>query len=176
MNWPHDDNAALIAFYGDPASRVFAQNLVPFTPPWQMSYKNDDGKVTKVTHFVVHRKCLDAFTRIFAAIWTAYGRDQSRIEADNLHWYGGCYAQRPVRGSSTKLSTHAFAAAIDLDPEHNPLNRTHTSHMPQVVIDAFKAEGAFWGGDFKQRSDPMHFQFATEYSASAIATAGQGPP
>ncbi len=34
MLWPHDDNASLIAFYGDPGSRIFAQNLVPFTPPW----------------------------------------------------------------------------------------------------------------------------------------------
>lgn len=162
MIWPHDDNASLIAFYGDPASRVFAQNLVPFTPPWQMSYKADSGKVTAVRHFVVHRKCLDAFTRAFAKIRDAYGKNQNRIEADNLHWFGGCYAPRNVRGSATKLSTHAFAAAIDLDPEHEPMNRNHVSHMPQVVIDAFKAEGAFWGGDFHSRQDPMHFQFATE--------------
>jgi hypothetical protein len=160
--WPHDDNASLIAFYGDPMSRVFAQNLVPFTPPWRMSYKDDAGKVTPVKHFVVHRRCHDALTRIFAAIWSAYGQDQRRIAADNLHWYGGCYAPRPVRGSSTKLSCHAFAAAIDLDPEHEPMNRNHQSNMPQVVIEAFKAEGAFWGGDFKTRQDPMHFQFATE--------------
>ena len=162
MTWPHDDNASLIAFYGDPNSRVFAQNLVPFTPPWQMHYKDDAGKVTPVRHFVVHRKCLDAFARALATIWQFYGNNQRRIEAENLHWFGGCYAPRPVRGSATKLSTHAFAAAIDLDPEHEPMNRTHVSHMPQSVIDAFKAEGAFWGGDFHSRQDPMHFQFATE--------------
>jgi hypothetical protein len=160
--WPHDDNASLIAFYGDPAGRVFAQNLVPFEPPWAMFYKDDTGRVTPVRHFVVHRKCLTAFTNAFAAIWNAYGNDQFAIAADNLHWFGGCYAPRNVRGSSTKLSTHAFAAAIDLDPEHNPMNRSHASRMPQVVIDAFVAEGAFWGGCFRSRQDPMHFQFATE--------------
>ena len=160
--WPHDDNSSLIAFYGGPIRRVFVQNLVLFVPPWRMSYKDDAGKVTPVKHFVVHRKCSDAITRVFAAIWNAYSNDQARIEADNLHWFGGCYAPRNVRGSSTKLSTHAFAAAIDLDPEHEPMNRNHVSHMPQVVIDAFKAEGAFWGGDFRARQDPMHFQFATE--------------
>ena len=100
MNWPHDDNASLISFYGDPIRRVFAQNLVPFTPQWQMSYKDDAGKVTKVAHFIVHRKCVDALARIFAAIWNAYGQSQARIEADNLHWFGGCYAPRNVRGSS----------------------------------------------------------------------------
>ena len=163
MTWPHDDNASLIAFYGDPASRVFAQNLVPLSPPWRMLYKDDAGRITPVGHFVVHRKCQGALALIFANIWNAYGHDQARVEADNLHWFGGCYAPRVVRGSTTgKLSTHAFAAAIDLDPEHEPMNRNHVSHMPQVVIDAFEAEGAFWGGKFRQRQDPMHFQFATE--------------
>ena len=160
--WPHDDNVSLIAFYGDPIRRVFAQNLVPFTPQWQMSYKDDAGKVTPVRHFVVHQKCFGALDRIFAAIWNAYDQSQARIEADNLHWFGGCYAPRNVRGSSTKLSCHAFAAAIDLDPEHEPMNRVHASRVSQIVIDAFKAEGAFWGGDFHTRQDPMHFQFATE--------------
>ena len=89
-------------------------------------------------------------------------RNQPKIEALNLHWYGGCYAPRSVRGSDSKLSCHAFAAAIDLDPEHEPMNRAHQTNMPQLVIDAFKAEGAYWGGDFRSRQDPMHFQFATE--------------
>jgi hypothetical protein len=127
-----------------------------------MAYKDDAGKLTPVKRFVVHQKCLLAFQSAFATIWNAYGKDQARTEANNLHWFGGCYAPRNVRGSSSKLSTHAFAAAIDLDPEHEPMNRNHVSHMPQVVIDAFKAEGAFWGGDFINRQDPMHFQFADE--------------
>ena len=160
--WPHDDNASLIAFYGDPSSRGFAQNLVPFNPPYALQYKDDAGRVTPVHRFVVHRKCLDAFGRVFDAIFRAYEHSRQKIEADNLHWFGGCYAPRHVRGSSEKLSCHAFAAAIDLDPEHEPMNRNHQSKMPRVVIDAFKAEGAFWGGDFHSRQDPMHFQFATE--------------
>ena len=59
-------------------------------------------------------------------------------------------------------SLEAAAVACDIDPEHEPLNRKHISHMPQVVIAAFKAEGAVWGGDFRCRQDPMHFQFSTE--------------
>jgi D-alanyl-D-alanine carboxypeptidase len=54
-----------------------------------------------------------------------------------------------------------LSIVVDLDPEHNPLNRTHSRKMPQAAIDAFKAQGAFLGGDFKSRQDPMHFQFAT---------------
>ena len=27
--------------------------------------------------------------------------------------------------------------------------------------DAFKRQGARWGGDFKKRTDPMHFEFVS---------------
>lgn len=161
--WPHDDNAALIAFYGNPAVGAWATaNLVQIVPPWSMQYKGDDGKVTPIRHFLIHRKCFDSLGRVFAAIWKAYGQDQKRIEAIGLHWFGGSYAPRNVRGSEDKLSCHALAAAIDLDPEHEPMNRTHASYMLPDVIAAFKAEGWYWGGDFHTRQDPMHFQAAHE--------------
>lgn len=34
--------------------------------------------------------------------------------------------------------------------------------MPDAVVQCFKSEGWFWGGDFKSRKDPMHFQAAHE--------------
>jgi len=33
--------------------------------------------------------------------------------------------------------------------------------MPQLVIDAFKHQGARWGGDYRGRKDPMHFEFVS---------------
>ena len=30
-----------------------------------------------------------------------------------------------------------------------------------IVVDAFKRQGARWGGDFKKRTDPMHFEFVS---------------
>lgn len=162
LKWPHDDTASLIEFYGDPSHPHFqVEELTTFTPPWAMSYKGDDGKVSPVRRFQVHRKTFLAMTMAFADIWAHYGRSQQAIEAIGLHWYGGCFNYRPVRGSS-RLSCHAFAAAIDLDPEHNPMNRGHLSKMAQPVVDAFKKQGAFWGGDFISRQDPMHFQWAHE--------------
>lgn len=152
----------MIGFYGDPRNPGWhSVSLVPFTPPWTMSFKDDNGKLHPVSHFDVHRKIIAAMTAAFAEVWEHYGRTQAAIEAVGLHWYGGCYNFRPVRGSA-RLSCHAFGAAIDLDPEHNPMNRSHVSHMPQPVVDAFKKQGAFWGGDFRSRQDPMHFQFAHE--------------
>lgn len=160
--WPLDTNAALIAFYGNPFSRMFSMNLIPFFPNWQMVYKDDNGKVSQIRHFVVHKKCHESLSRIFSSIWSAYGQDQSKIEGVNLHWYGGCYAPRNVRGSSSKISCHGFAAALDIDPDHNAMNYNHQSKMPKVVIDAFKAEGWSWGGDYHSRQDPMHFGAAHE--------------
>ena len=37
--------------------------------------------------------------------------------------------------------------------------------MPQCVIDAFKRQGALWGGDYKGRTDPMHFEFCSRDGA-----------
>nr|WP_249817668.1 M15 family metallopeptidase [Bradyrhizobium sp. 147] len=62
-----------------------------------------------------------------------------------------------VRGSKTKWSNHAYAAAIDLNAEENGLYAK--GNMPQFVIDAFCRQGAMWGGWYKGRKDPMHFEF-----------------
>lgn len=82
----------------------------------------------------------------------------------------GCFAPR-LKRASTELSVHAFGAAIDLDASRNPLQvncpigdpRRSNFELPNAVIEIWKAEGWFWGGDFKTRFDPMHFQWATGY-------------
>lgn len=74
--------------------------------------------------------------------------------------YGGCYAYRLKRGLS-QVSVHSFAAAIDLDPDHNGLG-DDTPDMPLWVVDAFEDKGWIWGGRWIRR-DGMHFQRATGY-------------
>lgn len=84
-----------------------------------------------------------------------------------------CWAPRLKRGVD-QVSIHCFGAAVDLDPDDNPLivgcgprdprrfdpkRRT----IPDAVVDAFADEGWFWGGNFSSRFDPMHFQWATGY-------------
>lgn len=157
--WPHDDTASLIAFYGDPRSTDFAdKKLVSVNVPWKMVLSWDTHHT--VQHFVFHYLCAPALSRIFSRIKSVYPT-QDDVENVGLHLWGGAYNYRPIRGSS-RLSCHAFGAAIDFDPDHNGMNTVHRSHMAQPVIDAFKSEGAFWGGDFHTRQDPMHFQFARE--------------
>lgn len=160
MRWPHDDTASLIAFYGDPHKPGFDKNLVLVSPPWQMTY---DGKPIKGVR--IHRKCADSLKAVFDDIARQVGHDWSKLP-DGAVKFSGSYNFRPVRGSS-RLSCHAFGAAIDMDAEENPMNsRGDLGTMDDIVISAFKRQGWYWGGDFT-RKDPMHFQAAHEASRFA---------
>lgn len=151
--WPKDNQADLIAFYGPPKTRELESQLVDVAPPFRMTYA---GKPVKSIKF--HRKAAPALAAALNEIWEAYGRDQARIDADRVSIYSGSYNPRKISGSD-KWSNHAYGAAIDFDAEHNGFNTGHGT-IPQIVVDAFKRQGARWGGDYKNRTDPMHFEFA----------------
>lgn len=153
MKWPHDDTASLVSYYGDPRRKGFTDNLVLVKPPWQMTF---DGKPIKGVQ--IHRKCAASLKAIFDDIWEECDQDENKLP-DGAIVFDGSYNFRPVRGSS-RLSTHAFGAALDLDAEHNGMGKR--GNMSPIVVNAFKREGWFWGGDFNSRKDPMHFQAAHE--------------
>lgn len=152
MRWPADNQPALIAFYGTPGPQVERQ-LVPVVPPFKMYY---DGKPIKSIRF--HAKAAPALKAALDEIWEHYGRDQKKIDALGISKYAGAYNPRFIRGSTTKWSNHAYGAAIDLNAEDNGFGKGHGT-IPQPVIDAFKRQGARWGGDYRGRTDPMHFEF-----------------
>lgn len=149
FTWPHDDTNSKIAFFGKPG-----ENLVPITPPFQMYY--DGHPIKSIT---VNKKIATALLLVFNEILDKCGHDQKKVDATGASNFGGCYNNRPIRGS-TNLSNHAFGAAIDIDPEHNPLG-AKVGKMPALVITAFKNQGALWGGDYKGRKDWMHFEFVS---------------
>lgn len=74
--------------------------------------------------------------------------------------YAGCFNFRPQR-KAMKLSRHAWAIAIDLNANDNPMGVTPT--MDPRVVKAFEDEGFVWGGRFGRNSgarvDGMHFEF-----------------
>lgn len=152
--WPADNQDDLIAFYGMPKTAALESQLIDVVPPFRMTYAGDPVRAIKF-----HRKAAPALAAALNEIWEAYGRDQARIDADRVSIYSGAYNPRYIRGSSSKWSNHAFGAAIDFDAEHNGMGTGHGT-MPQIVIDAFKRQGARWGGNYKNRTDPMHFEFA----------------
>ncbi len=164
MRWPNDDPESLKAFYGDPATGEPGRRLVAVTPPFKMSYA---GQPIKSIQF--HRKAAPALLAALNAIWDHYERDQAKIDALGISKFSGAYNPRLIRGSKVKWSNHAYGAAIDLNAEDNGLYAK--GNMPLPVIAAFKGQGALWGGDYRGRKDPMHFEFCSRGEAApAIVT------
>jgi len=154
MAWPKDTTAAKNAFYGDFHSKAWSsQNLVVIVPPFQMRY---DGKPLK--GITVHRKVAPAMMAAFAEIWEKCGKDQAKVDKTGASDYGGCFNIRNIAGSNN-WSNHSWACAIDLAPSTNGFNMKAT--LSSIVIDAFKRQGARWGGDYRGRRDPMHFEFVS---------------
>jgi hypothetical protein len=160
-NWPKQTPSQLNNFYGNPdlngdgaADLAWAhKNLTSITPPYQMFY--GDRPIKAIT---VHRLCAEALEEALAGIREHYG-SQAEIVRVGMQRFGGVYNFRVKRGGSG-LSLHAYAAAIDLDPEHNPF-RSKGGTMPGEVVKIFESVGAEWGGMWSPKSrDPMHFQFA----------------
>jgi hypothetical protein len=149
--WPQDTQAARNAFYGDPGKGQIASQMVPVVPPFEMYY---DGKRVKSIQF--HKKAAPALLAALNEIWDYCQHDQAKVDASGVSKYSGAYNPRKVRGSATKWSNHAYAAAIDFNAEENGLYAK--GNMPLFVIDAFCRQGWKWGGDYTGRKDPMHFE------------------
>lgn len=158
--WPKDTMDAKIAFYGDPRGehgvdeKWFSENVTRVVPPFHMKYA---GKPIQTIAF--HKKCADALLAALNEIWEACDKDQAKIDKAGLNEYGGSFNYRLIRGSSA-ISNHSFAIAIDIAPTGNALGVTHGT-MPQFAVDAFKKQGAKWGGDYAGRKDWMHFEFVS---------------
>jgi hypothetical protein len=150
--WPKDNQAALISFYGNPGSGAVANQLIKVVPPFKMYY---DG--TRVANLLFHKKAAPALLAALNKAWDYYGQDQEKVNAVGISKTAGTYNKRYIRGSSSKWSNHAYGAAIDINAEENGFNVT--GNIPLVLIAAFKSEGARWGGDYRGRKDPMHFEF-----------------
>lgn len=82
------------------------------------------------------------------------------IQAENLQHeiitFDGCYADRKVRLRPSAISLHAWAMAWDLNAHIEQLGQT-TTHWSEEFLALVRAAGIFWGGDFHNRKDPMHF-------------------
>lgn len=165
MDWPHEHDVE--KFYGNPdangdgrADPVWErENLARVTPPWKMIAAWEP--FTPIRLFWIHKKCAPALQTALQTCFDEFDRDQAKIEQAQLHRFGGAYNFRLMRGS-TRLSMHAYGCAIDFDPDNNPLGVTWKPGMLDLrVVHAFKSVGWTWGGDFRRRPDPMHFQGAT---------------
>ena len=82
------------------------------------------------------------------------------IDGGTLDDWGYCY--REVRGVPGKLSNHSSGTAIDLNSTRHRLGEVGTFELAKVpMIRALaKKYGLFWGGDYRNRKDEMHFEIS----------------
>lgn len=151
-HWPLQRDMA--NFFGAPGTNHFTLELpYPMKLAWDLN--------TTVNRMTVNVKIKDAVHTIFKQTLDHYGMEQ--IRELRLDRFGGCFNNRKMRGGSA-LSTHAYAAAIDIDPDNNQLKWNHL----RATLDGASYQ-AFWGfvegqggvslGRLKDY-DWMHFQFA----------------
>ncbi len=134
----------------DPRWQTEFLALVALPFPLMLSF--DHSKT--ITHFRCHTLLVGIFSDVFAKI--AGAGLQAKITS-----FGGCFAFRPQR-TGTKLSTHCWGIAVDLNPETN--QQGSAGDMDAGIIELFRSAGFEWGGDWAgERKDAMHFQFCTGY-------------
>lgn len=152
------------AFYGNPDGNsdglpdpaFETQHLTYIIPPYPMVFAWNMKPVLRIK---LNKKCADSALAALARIGREF--DAGERQEYGLDRLGGGYTFRMMRGIP-RLSIHSWGAAIDLAPDLNPLGAAPGSRpnmMPPEAVEAFRAEGWAWGGDWR-RPDPMHFQAA----------------
>lgn len=70
----------------------------------------------------------------------------------------GGYANRNIAGTN-RPSHHSHGAAIDINPDTNPMSHKYITDMPDIITKdrIYKKWGLGWGGDWKGKKDTMHF-------------------
>lgn len=153
--WPKQ--ADMEKFYGPAGSAKATQGKVQLPFPHFLAW----SKTQKVNVISCHILCQDAFQFVFTESAKHYGEDLYRKL--KLDLYGGCFNDRNIRGGSVK-STHAYGAAIDLNPEENQLrwNKKRASFAAPSYLPFWKiveSQGLVSLGRARDY-DWMHFQAA----------------
>jgi len=126
--------------------------LVQISLPFPMRLAWDTSR--SVMQMTCHRSMAEIFGEVF-------GRIQVQGLQSKIETFGGCFSFRPQRRSS-KLSTHCWGIAIDLNPDTN--RQGSEGNMDPALIGVFREAGFEWGGEWQGKSrDPMHLQYCTGY-------------
>ena len=147
----------LQAKYGNPCR---PENHVTIDLPYPMRLAwNTSQIVHKIT---CHKLVANNFKNVFNDLLAHYGYE--KIKELGIDLFGGVYNCRPMRGGTT-FSTHAYAVAIDLDPERNQLKETKKTARfarPEYkpMIDIFYKHG-FVSLGVERDFDWMHYQIGS---------------
>lgn len=109
QQWPLQANVR--SFFGAPGL-----NHTFIVPPFAMFLAWD--KKVPVKKILINSRCSESALRVLQKVAGVYSSKE--IKELGLDLFGGCFNNRPMRGGST-LSMHAYACAIDFDPDRNQL-------------------------------------------------------
>ena len=146
----------LLKKYGQPCKEEnFTQIVLPY--PMRLAWDTN----TKVTKITVNKLIASNFENVFTKILEKYGLP--KIQELGIDLYGGTFNCRKMRGGD-QMSKHAWAVAIDLDPDRNTLKETSKTARfarPEYkdMIDIFYQNGFISLGREKNY-DWMHFEIS----------------
>lgn len=148
--------AFFLKLYGEDESLV-RQHLVPVTWP---------GGVT----LWIHERAAEAFSSVAAELKELMANHPEKDYGAFLNPPGGTFVWRRIAGTS-RLSTHSFGIAVDINPALSDYWRWQTTQsdapqvyrnrIPQEIVAIFEAHGFIWGGRW-YHYDTMHFEYRPE--------------
>jgi hypothetical protein len=159
---PPNGREGLVATFGNIYRYIRTDGSLD--PKWQADYLTrielpfpltlSWDEATSVRQITCHRRLAGIFGDVFQRV------EQEGIQ-DQIRTFGGCFSFRPQRTGS-KLSTHAWGIAIDLNPQTNAQGTA--GDMDGRVVAIFHDAGFQWGGHWPGgKKDPMHFQYCSGY-------------
>lgn len=112
-------------------------------------------------------RCAEKVAPLLLGFATEFNNLIEPIDAGTLDDW--CYCFREVRGVPGKISNHSSGTAIDLNSTRHALGKVGTFDPAKVpMIRALaKKYGLFWGGDYRNRKDEMHFEISVS-AAKAV--------
>ncbi|MEL6476996.1 MAG: M15 family metallopeptidase [Pseudomonadota bacterium] len=144
----------LIEVFGRPAESLTQDCAPPTSPRLVAALTTRDVGPFRAR---LIRPAVDSLERIFAKLKA----DEPGLYA-TLRTYGGLCA-RLIRGSSERISRHAFGVALDVSVG-GTLDRMGdgTTQFGLILLaEHFQAEGWVWGAAFR-REDSMHFEVSAD--------------
>jgi hypothetical protein len=181
---PDLEDTFSIPYRAGPIAPVTRENEDPgrirFDPLFHATYGASERQVDVVEidflgqKLKVHRKVAPAFERVEKRLEAALKKDPSLKPF--LTQVGGTFNWRKI-ANTNRQSAHSYGMSIDLNvarshywewakPKH-PVRWANA--IPQVIVDAFEAEGFIWGGRW-YHYDTMHFEYRPELLDAACAS------
>lgn len=185
LDAPDLEDTFSIPYHPGPIAPVTQENDDPgrirFEPLFHASYGASQKQVDVVDitfldqKLKVHRKLAPVFARVEKRLVALLEKDPAlRPFLTNV---GGTFNWRKI-ANTNRQSAHSYGVSIDLN-----VARSHywewakpktpvrwENRIPQVIVDAFEAEGFIWGGRW-YHYDTMHFEYRPElFDAACRAT------